>query len=265
MRRHVLRLALGIGGLVPGAALRLPRGSAEPSGAPNASTDGVCTIRHFRGVDYILCRIALVEQHVGLALYDESDRPLGGFSRLAERIARRGGTLTLAMNAGMYHEDRRPVGLYVEDGREVAPVSRADGPGNFHMKPNGIFWIADGRAGVEETEAYVRHERVVDTATQSGPMLLVDGALHPRFIEGSTSLHIRNGVATAEDGAVALFVMSRTPVNFHDFASFFKDELGCRDALYLDGSISSLFVPDQGIREERDRLGPMFAVTAKRP
>ena len=167
--------------------------------------------------------------------------------------------LLFAMNAGMYHRDRSPVGLYVEDGVELAPLSTPAGPGNFGMLPNGVFSVrTDGSFHVDATPDYggtdTRH------ATQSGPMLVIDGSLHPRFLPGSTSLKIRNGVGVRPDGT-ALFALSEAPLNFHSFARLFRDELGAPDALYLDGTISRLH-----IRAERSdgglRMGPVVGVVA---
>ena len=76
-------------------------------------------------------------------------------------------------------------------------------------------------------------------ATQSGPMLVIEGALHPAFRPESPNLRIRNGVGVASDGSVWL-VISREPVRFHDLATLFRDGLGCPDALYLDGTVSEL-------------------------
>jgi len=41
----------------------------------------------------------------------------------------------------------------------------------------------------------------------------------------------------------------------------FRDRLKCPDALYLDGSVSSLFVRSLGRDDERSSLGPIIGVT----
>src|SRR5690606_41658138 len=101
-------------------------------------------------------------------------------------------------------------------------------------------------------------------ATQSGPMLLIDGEMHPRFAEDGTSRLMRNGVGVRDD-ARAYFVISAGFVSFGRSARFFRDELGCPNALYLDGSVSSLWAPDLDRRDETDDLGPMVAVLAREP
>jgi uncharacterized protein YigE (DUF2233 family) len=172
--------------------------------------------------------------------------------------------MIFGMNAGMYHPDHSPVGLLVEAGKERRALNRADGEGNFFLKPNGVFFIGRGTAGVMETGVYAAARPETLYATQSGPMLVVDGAIHPRFLPKSDSLYIRNGVGILPDGRVA-FAISRRPVRFHDFATLFRDRLGCRDALYLDGSISSLYAPQLRRNDRFARMGPVVMVVGSLP
>ena len=146
----------------------------------------------------------------------------------------------------------------------TTPLNLSDGDGNFFMKPNGVFWLADGKAGVMETEAFARAGLSPREATQSGPMLVVDGRIHPRFLPDATSLQIRNGVGILPDGRVA-FAISRDHVRFHDFATLFRDRLHCRNALFLDGSISSLYAPEIRRHDRRAVMGTIIAVVKKLP
>ncbi len=50
-------------------------------------------------------------------------------------------------------------------------------------------------------------------------------------------------------------------MNFHEFASFFRDTLRCREALFLDGTISSLHSTALKRSDFRMDLGPIIAVT----
>ena len=100
----------------------------------------------------------------------------------------RSGQLVFATNAGMFDADYKPIGLYVENGRELVRTNTRSGWGNFHMKPNGIFYVAGERAGVLETGAYLRKQ--LHPATQSGPMLVINGRLHPRFVHANVSLSL---------------------------------------------------------------------------
>jgi uncharacterized protein YigE (DUF2233 family) len=160
------------------------------------------------------------------------------------------------MNAGMYHPDRVPVGLMIENGQERARIVTSDGPGNFGLLPNGVFCIND-RFAVIESRAFKAAPPACRFATQSGPMLVIDGALHPRFIPDSPSRYIRNGVGVSADGRRAYFVISQGRVNFAEFARVFRDALGTPQALYFDGNVSRLFAPDIGRRDLGFPMGPI--------
>jgi uncharacterized protein YigE (DUF2233 family) len=167
--------------------------------------------------------------------------------------------LAFAMNAGMYHADRAPVGLFVENGQERHGIVTSAGPGNFGMLPNGVFCVGEAFA-VIESHRYAETPPACRFATQSGPMLVIEGALHPRFLPDSDSLNIRNGVGVAPDGQTAYFAISNVPVTFHQFARLFRDALGTPDALFLDGSISRLIAPDLGRADLGVPMGPIIGV-----
>ena len=216
---------------------------------------------------YAVCAFDPKTDDLRLFLKGADGVPYAEFSRLAAALEAQGETLLFAMNAGMYHKDRSPVGLYVENGEELKKISTKDGPGNFHLLPNGVFWIwaEDGFRGahVRETADYLKaaHD-VIAYATQSGPMLVIEGRLHPKFLADSTSKKRRNGVGVRADGAV-VFAISDTPVTFHEFASYFRDTLGCPNALYLDGTISRLYAPEIGRDEPGLAMGPIVGVVGK--
>jgi uncharacterized protein YigE (DUF2233 family) len=172
--------------------------------------------------------------------------------------------LVFAMNAGMYRPDLSPAGLYIEDGETLRPANAADGPGNFHLKPNGIFFVAGDEAGVVTTERFLAEAPEVDYATQSGPMLVIEGRIHPRFLPDSTSRKRRNGVGVA-DAHTVVFAITERAVTFHEFARLFRDALGCDDALFLDGSISSLHAPALHRSDAIGPMGPIVAVFARKP
>jgi uncharacterized protein YigE (DUF2233 family) len=193
---------------------------------------------------------------------------LGGggatYDRLNTHLLRNREYMSFAMNGGMYHPDYGPVGLLVEQGHETGALNRGDAFGNFFLKPNGVFWVEGGKAGVMETEAFASAGIAPREATQSGPMLVIDGKIHPRFLPDGTSLQIRNGVGILPDGRVA-FVLSNDPVRFYDFATLFRDRLGCRNALFLDGSISSLYSPEIRRHDRNAVMGTIIAVVKNLP
>jgi uncharacterized protein YigE (DUF2233 family) len=148
---------------------------------------------------------------------DAQQQPYGGFDHLPRRIG--DGPLVFAMNAGMYEEDLSPVGLYVEGGKTLRPVNQRSGPGNFYLKPNGILFIQGEDARIMTTERFASERPNVDFATQSGPMLVIGGQIHPRIKPGSTSQKIRNGVGIL-DPHTLVFAISEQSVTFWEFASF---------------------------------------------
>ncbi len=210
---------------------------------------------------YSVCEFDTSSDKIALFNLDETGQPYGGFAALKGALAAQGEQLVFAMNAGMYGEDLKPIGLYVEAGKRLHKLNHANGPGNFHLKPNGVFYVAAGKAGVMETEAFARSGIKPDFATQSGPMLVVNGTIHPKISPAGTSAKIRNGVCV-NDGTKVEFVISDGPVTFNDFATFFRDALACKNALFLDGSVSSLLSPELGRSDFLARLGPIVGVTA---
>ena len=178
-------------------------------------------------------------------------------------MAAEGKALGFAMNAGMYHRDLAPVGLYVEDGVEVSAIVTSDGPGNFGLLPNGVFCIGDSFR-VIESRTFKRDRPACRYATQSGPMLVIDGQLHPKLLPGSDSTYIRNGVGVSDDGTRAVFAISNEAVNFHSFARLFRDELGLFEALYFDGNISRLYAPALARHDGGFPMGPIVGTVVPR-
>jgi uncharacterized protein YigE (DUF2233 family) len=220
-----------------------------------------CAPRDFDSARYTVCSFDVRRDDVRLYWTDAQRKPYANFDALAQALAARGLTLRFAMNAGMYGADLAPVGLYVEDGKRLKRADTRAGASNFHLQPNGVFWIGDGAAGVEETSRYLADPPAARFATQSGPMLVVDGRIHPKILPTGTSAKIRNGVCV-RDGTTSIFAIAEEPVTFYAFALLFRDGLGCANALFLDGSISSLYAPELERDDEFTPLGPMIGVSA---
>lgn len=230
--------------------------------ACSGKTEGPCETLTFESVPYLVCTFDSAEDDIRLFLRDDTGAPFGQFDRLANHVAAKGGSLVFAMNAGMYHEDRRPVGLYVEEEQSEMGLVRNAGPGNFGMLPNGVFWIDGGKAGVTETLTYGQQftDDAPRFATQSGPMLVIDGELHPVLNPDGTSIRRRNGVGVSADGRRVYFVISDAPVNFHSFARLFRDGIGVPNALYLDGAVSKVYAPALERDEAGLDMGPIVGV-----
>ena len=224
---------------------------------PQVAQAVTCRDMTFEGASYTACDVAATED---LRLFQSGpDGPYGSFAAVDQALNAQGLRLLAAMNGGMYHRDLRPVGLYIEGATEQAPLITSDGPGNFGLLPNGVFCVGDGFAVVESL-TYQASKPACRYATQSGPMLVINGALHPKFLPNSDSLYRRNGVGVTADGRRAVMVISNDAVNFHAFARFFRDELGLPNALYLDGSISRLYAPELGRHDGGFPMGPILGV-----
>lgn len=224
-----------------------------------------CTSVSFKETQFTICEVDATQDKLELFLRDESGKILGQFSSVNRLLQETGQELSFAMNAGMYHEDRAPVGHYKENGIEVMRVIPNAGPGNFGLLPNGVLCLRLNRADVFETLTYLEKSPDCIDATQSGPMLVIDGALHPRFLKGSTSTFVRNGVGTSADGKRAVFAISDEPVNFYNFGLLFRDYLKLPNALYLDGNISRLYAPAIGRSDFGFALGPIIGVVEPLP
>jgi uncharacterized protein YigE (DUF2233 family) len=249
--RDCSRISLRSCGLLAFALLAFActsAGAAAPSPCRSLSLDGSA---------YTVCEIDLRRHAVRLFWRKPDGEP---YRYLAALPAAQGsGVLVFAMNAGMYDPDYRPIGLYVENGRELVRANNRPGPGNFHMRPNGIFYVAGERGGVVDTVAFLRERPAVDFATQSGPMLVINGRLHPLFGRGQ-SRKFRSGVGRRDAHTLA-FAVSSTEVTFTEFARLFRDRLKCDNALFLDGgSVPSLYAPGLGRSDNLVPLGPMIAV-----
>jgi uncharacterized protein YigE (DUF2233 family) len=212
---------------------------------------------------YTVCEVDLRRHVVRLYWKRPDGTPYAYLSALPRSIEAKSGKLIFATNAGMFDPAFKPVGLYVEHGRELVRANTRSGYGNFHMKPNGVFFIAGGNAGVIETGAYLKQGLQPDLATQSGPMLVMNGRFHPRFDRNSTSLKVRNGVGV-RDAQTIVFAISEGEVTFAAFARLFRDGLKSRNALFLDGgSAPSLYAPSLKRSGNVLSLGPMLGIFEK--
>jgi uncharacterized protein YigE (DUF2233 family) len=228
---------------------------------PTWASAVTCEDQSFEGTRFTVCTVDVAHEDLRLFLRDKDGTILGQFRSVARSLDPEE-TLPFAMNAGMYHADRSPVGHYVQNGQEEMRLLTGPSGGNFGLLPNGVFCINDGAAQVYETLAFERLSPDCRDATQSGPMLVIDGQLHPRFLIDSTSEFIRNGVGTTPDGSTAYFVISNAAVTFHTFGRFFRDVLRTPNALYFDGKISRLHAPQLDRSDAGFWLGPIVGVVA---
>jgi uncharacterized protein YigE (DUF2233 family) len=222
-----------------------------------------CRSMEYERNAYTICEVDLRNHTVRLYWKKSDGTPYAYLSALPRALEGEAGRLLFATNAGMFNPALKPVGFYVEQGRELVHASTRSGYGNFHMKPNGVFYVSGDKAAVAETRAFLKQRPQADLATQSGPMLVINGRLHPRFDRNSASLKARNGVGVSTNGKV-IFAISQGEVSFDAFARLFRDGLNCPNALFLDGgSAASLYSLSLNRHGNFVSLGPMLAVFEK--
>jgi uncharacterized protein YigE (DUF2233 family) len=194
---------------------------------------------------------------------DGHGQPVRTLGRAAELVAASGHRLMFAMNAGIYEPDLAPTGLAIEAGRELAPLNTRQGTGNFYSMPNGVFYVTDSGAAIARTTAFAAAMPAgVRLATQSGPMLLEDGAMPAASVQsasGTSARRLKRNAVCADRG-VATLVMVDSGVTLHELALYLRDEVGCRNALYLDGAISQALDARSGRVDEGVPLGPIIGV-----
>lgn len=184
------------------------------------------------------------------------------FPQTARYLADIGVRVNTLMNGGIFEPGGIPSGLLIQDGKELRPVNRNEGNGNFFLMPNGIFLIGSKGAAVIRTDEYPLKDTLIEYAVQSGPLLLRHGKLHPQFNASSTSRLHRNGVGVSKGGVVVLamtdFHSPKFP-NLFEFAQLFRN-LGCEDALFLDGDLSQMS-SGADVNKPSNNFGSIIAVT----
>ena len=218
---------------------------------------------------YSVCSIdaqALMDGRYSLKLFwqqPDSTKSLLTFETLLATLPSNQ-ALSFAMNAGMYNENYAPIGYTIIDGEEIKSLNLKEGGGNFHLLPNGVLWW-DKVGNVHITESNALNEQLNSGeakpwyATQSGPMLVINNEIHPQFNPDSTSLKIRNGAGVCDDGHIK-FVNSDEPVTFYQFASLFKNDLNCPNALFLDGGIASALYAPSIDKHDKKEMGVMVGL-----
>lgn len=218
-------------------------------------------LNHYKeAVDILSHEVDPKSQELKLYWKKTNGQKIHNFKTLKSDLEQENKTLVFAMNGGMFTKEFDPLGLYIENGKILKPLNKVQKAyGNFYLQPNGIFYInRDKNATVIQTKDFELNDRI-SYATQSGPMLVINGAIHTAFRDGSNNLNIRNGVGILPNGNI-LFAQSKGEINLFDFATFFKNK-GCKNALYLDGFVSRTYLPAQGWAQMDGNFGVIIAAT----
>lgn len=199
------------------------------------------------------------KQDLQLYWKDDNGKIFNSINNLKYYLENKKQTLVFAMNAGMYQTDYAPQGLFIQKNKIIKSLDTSNGKGNFYLQPNGVFYLTNNNEAYVCSTRELKNTTHIKFATQSGPMLLINGEIHPAFKNGSSNLNIRNGVGILPNKKV-IFAMSKTEINFYDFANYFK-KLGCENALYLDGFVSRTYLPEKKWIQTDGNFGVIIGVT----
>ena len=209
---------------------------------------------------FLTYEVDLKQQNLRFYWKNDQGKLYQNFKTLRAELKKQNESVLFAMNGGMYTKSQSPLGLYVEKGKTLSKLNTVKKAyGNFYLQPNGVFCITKSKRAIICTTPKYKHQKEIDFATQSGPLLLIDGKMNSKFIKGSKNLNVRNGVGILPNGRL-LFVMSKIKVNFYDFASYFKSK-GCKNALYLDGFVSRTYLPSKQWNQQDGNFGVIIAET----
>jgi uncharacterized protein YigE (DUF2233 family) len=222
---------------------------------------GLFNTVHFNGKKYFVCEVNPRQYSIEAFNRVAGSHDNHDFNTIAKA---KQGNLLFAVNGGMYHPDLSPVGLFVAEGKVYNKLNlKKDSKSNFSgLLPNGVFLVdSSGKALIVTSDNYAITKYKTRLATQSGPMLVIDGKFNSHFTKGSANVNIRNGVGVNKKGDV-VFIISEEPVNFYELAELFRDKMDCRNALYLDGFVSQYYVPElHGSSKTGYRLGVFLTVS----
>jgi uncharacterized protein YigE (DUF2233 family) len=223
-------------------------------------TVSACRSVVFENSEFTVC-VAIPNNHqIRMYLNDTGKSPYRSLSALKSGLGNNAADVMFAMNAGMYDNAGKPIGYYVENKERLKKLNRKKGGGNFHLLPNGVFSVEKDGWYIRTSDDFADNVTTrPQFATQSGPMLLINGQLHPDISENGESVNIRNAVGIDAQGR-AHFVISEGAVSFGKLARMMRDTLKCGNALYFDGSVSSLWYPEGERLDNGARLGPLIVV-----
>lgn len=235
--------------------------AAEPVGPETAEVKSPCVPVVFEETALTHCTADPALHSIRMVENGPEGAPYRNFAAYSAARGADEAPVAFAMNGGMFDEEGHAIGYYVEAGERLKQLNRAEGPGNFHMLPNGVFYgDASENWHVWDSERFYRDvDRRPEFGTQSGPMLVIAGELHPAISPAGDSVRIRNGVGVDPAGR-AHFVISEEPISFGRFARYFRDVVGTPNALFLDGTVSQLWDPANGRMDYRADIGPMIVV-----
>ncbi|MGK0387371.1 MAG: hypothetical protein ACI94Y_000097 [Maribacter sp.] len=206
----------------------------------------------YKGIPFSIC--TMNPDTVNLKMSSYMENGILRIKELDDSLQKEKKQLLFATNGGIFSKEYIPGGFFANNDTLLHALNEREGAGNFHLLPNGIFYLRNNRkAGVAETQEFKDLDlKDIHLGVQSGPMLVINDEIHPAFRDGSENVHIRNGVGVDNNGNI-VFVISKKKTNLFTFASLYKERLQCKNALYLDGFISEMYLKDLSKEHEINR------------
>jgi len=157
------------------------------------------------------------------------------------------------INGGHFTHDYKPDGLYIENGKKLSRVKEILNPKiNLEIMPMGVFYLTNQGAFIKPLRGKFTQKDVM-YATQSSPMLVINGRINPALPGGRHRMH--SGVGILPDGNVYFACLD---MELRFFARHFLEK-GCTQALCLNGDVSDVWQNGQSLKKY-SRFGPMIVV-----
>lgn len=217
---------------------------AQPVANGNFSHNNISYITYIIKIDTsTLKKIHISPNYVGLS-----------HQEFVEERTNNYGANWFMINACINDDYGAPIGLLIANDNEISKINLADGQGNFFLKPNGVLYLNNKEIVITESNKF-KNSNKPSNAVQTGPMLVINGSIHPQFVQGSSNKNVRCGVGIYSDNGTSYLVFAESidKVNFYDFASLFKDHFKCDNAICLESANCATYIPGLGIIDQSEK------------
>ena len=167
-------------------------------------------------------RINLAENELKIATANKLSRKYASVDEMAVH-----NNALLAINGGFFDKKFRPLGLRINNYKQLNNLKR--------ISWWGIFYVKNNRAYISSYRQYHKSPKT-SFAMQSGPRLLIDGQT-PTLKPGNAE---RSAIGIDGQGRIIIVVTDNASMSTTDLALMMsKSPINCIDALNLDGGSSS--------------------------
>lgn len=136
----------------------------------------------------------------------------------------------LAINGGFFSTEATPLGLRIQQGKQITPIRKISWWGIFYIKNNKPYIVGHKQ---------FKKSSHIHFAVQAGPRLLINKKI-PSLKDG---LAERTALAIDNKNRVIIVASEHAPIDTEALAAILKD-LGAINALNLDGGSSTQLYAD---------------------